>query len=713
MPFPKLSAVLNNCPVHSFTPELRQEIRKIAALTGSGDPYPALFFDAYTSLKTHFAMFYQLEPVENFSWADFDHLLDSYNAFDIQILLGPVLRRAMANAMTIDVDTTLILKPDDQSTEDFIASYTNLQTNGRYRTLPPDELYVFLGAQFGFNLSYHSEGNTRSFPENQSANFENRPHIHIFHSGAVDGGDSHWERTLDASDRVDFSEEENTHLHLVAALFCYDSPDLSEVCFDLLRSHVQETFKIIIKSGPSEQQMQRFLRDFHLTTAQIEKYLHNRLLLPKPKAIELLGTLTPQTQKLIARIPDLEGMQYDQGLLDLIMHYQPNSINYKQPIKANVRIEDYAIALTLLTPPVAQIQAHSYNRDRTEPWPIRANELLALHSVTNDYAEYILFDEGLSPHLFDICNKKEVARELSTEFVHLLQKAPAFEKKASVYLRERAFTTVSEEYGIWEKGQNDTEDSSLSGYSKDENRTHPNLARPFSGSSRLRTPPRPLRAMDSIGLDSPPRDETCSILDIYSDIYDFPSSRTTADNRRDDAESLHTDTDRQTNSVSLFSHTRNNVYLPGELPLETNGESLPLSRRLFPGMPGRSQHGLGMNASLLPDSSILRSSHNAQVTPTHHPMAPASLNTCFWLRAMQVFLAIGGFFAIIAVLTCPPLASALGLVSVWGVAVKDIALTAGFLAGTSGLIASSLFAVKKLVGEPAPIEKKTAPVRRF
>lgn len=674
MPFPQLSPALNNCSVHSFTPELRQEIKKIAVQTENDTSYPASFINAYRSLKAHFAIFYRIEPAEDFSWAQFDSLLDSYNEFDIQILLGPVLRRVMADAMTANEDTIAMLKSENQSTQDFIESYTSLQANGRYQTVPPDVLYVFLGAQFGFKLSYHSAaGNIGSYPEaDQEEGFANRPHIHLFHSGHIDGGDSHWERTLDDNERVDFSQEKDTHLGIVAGLFGYGSDDLSEICFDLLRSHVQKTFIFFLEDKRNDPQARCFFQNFHLSTAQIEKYLYNRVLLARPIAIELLGALTPQAEELISRIPDLEGIEYDQNLLNLIRHHQPNSIDYNQPIKANVNTEDYAIALTLLTPPAAQIQAHHYDRDKNKLWPIRANELLALQNMRNNYAEHILFDEGLSGHLYAICNQEDVANELRPEFLRLLRQDPNFYLKASRHLRSCASTIVTEESSLENHryhGQltfNDEDDSDQDTMSFDDGPFH--------------------SATSSPG---------CLIDD--DDIMQTPAFR------------------RHTSALVLHSRPHQTTHFPFSLPKSGARIKSVLPGKLFPETetPPRTlkKDRLKTNQALS-SSSMLSSAQNVNANSFQQRAAPVPPNTHFWLRAMQIFLAIGGICALIAVLTCPPLASALGIASVCGVAVKDIALTAGFLAGTSGLIAASVFAVKKFVGEPAPAQS-TELVRWF
>ncbi len=50
-PFPKLSAILNNCSLHALTPEIKNEIIQFGADAGYDNQHNA----AYTRLKNAFA----------------------------------------------------------------------------------------------------------------------------------------------------------------------------------------------------------------------------------------------------------------------------------------------------------------------------------------------------------------------------------------------------------------------------------------------------------------------------------------------------------------------------------------------------------------------------------------------------------------------------------------------------------------------------------
>ena len=104
MPFPKLSAVLNNCPLHALTPEIREEILKFATI----DEYNNNHNAHYENLKKDFASVYGFNP-ETFSWKQFGGILNLYNPFDTQILMGPVLRLFSKRAMLAILQEFLLL----------------------------------------------------------------------------------------------------------------------------------------------------------------------------------------------------------------------------------------------------------------------------------------------------------------------------------------------------------------------------------------------------------------------------------------------------------------------------------------------------------------------------------------------------------------------------------------------------------------------------
>ena len=79
-------------------------------------------------------------------------------------------------------------------------------------------------------------------------------------------------------------------------------------------------------------------------------------------------------------------------------------------------------------------------------------------------------------------------------------------------------------------------------------------------------------------------------------------------------------------------------------------------------------------------------------TPPLNPNTTLEVTSSFWLLAIQSCFAISGVCAVIALVTCPPVAASLGLTTIFGVAVSDITVTAMYATGTAALFATGLFA---------------------
>ena len=77
MPFSRISGVLNNCPLHVLTPELRAEIVLLANGCSTLSPD---FIPNYEVFKTKFAEFYQINP-SSFSWENFAACIKDHNDF--------------------------------------------------------------------------------------------------------------------------------------------------------------------------------------------------------------------------------------------------------------------------------------------------------------------------------------------------------------------------------------------------------------------------------------------------------------------------------------------------------------------------------------------------------------------------------------------------------------------------------------------------------
>ena len=372
---------------------------------------------------------------------------------------------------------------------------------------------------------------------------------------------------------------------------------------------------------------------FHLTVAQIEKFLYNRWYVSAQNAQVLLGKLTEEAAVLIASIPELENMEYDPRIETLLRHH----LEYDRftPVKQTALSEQqYEIALTLLTPPVPQKQAHICRRSPELPrggvWVLQANEISALQGLANDYAERVLFDHCLSGPLYALCNRSEIALELLPDFLDLLATDPDFDTKASQILAARVYARQA-------------------------------FYTPLVDAPRLNTLGTPGLSVSTEEKGSKlfsPGKISLTTFNSGSSVAPTPYS---------------VDVDLHADYTSAVEHE-----------LQSDINTPPTARNLF--------------GSCLDEED----------TKSLSAKTPSQLNTYFWLRAIQGCLAIGGVCAVIAVLTCPPVAAALGLATVFGVAVSDIAVTATFLAGTSALLAVSLFAVKQTMDDPV-VQKPSLP----
>ena len=93
-----------------------------------------------------------------------------------------------------------------------------------------------------------------------------------------------------------------------------------------------------------------------------------------------------------------------------------------------------------------------------------------------------------------------------------------------------------------------------------------------------------------------------------------------------------------------------------------------------------------------PDTDV-HSTSDTDVHSTHVAETHVEVTSSFWLLAIQSCFAIGGVCAVIALVTCPPVAAALGLTTILGVAVSDITVTAMYAVSAAALFATGLFAV--------------------
>ncbi len=290
MPYPKISPVLNNCPFYVLTPELKEEIAKYAADDAHDNGHNA----QYTLLKQHFGAHYGIDPL---SWKDFSGILKNYNAFDVQILLGPVLRNFSKEMMEKGDQEELFIMAlgnNKDSAEDYVKATTEINAgNGRYDSLNPDHLFKYAAAPLGLSVTYNKTGNpSQSFDADRPV-----AAVSIHHHGNIEGAQAggHWERVQNRDDAVDYEKAVDTQLTPLLPLLG-DNATLNSFGLDLLKKHVQ----LMHRHEKDNFDMTKSVEEMMLTSAQIQRYMWNINYLPKPLAVKLLGEpLTQETTNLI------------------------------------------------------------------------------------------------------------------------------------------------------------------------------------------------------------------------------------------------------------------------------------------------------------------------------------------------------------------------------------------------------------------------------
>ena len=233
---PQLSACLNNCPVHALTPEITQQV----ALFASNDGYNNGNNPEYERLKTTFAEYYGIEP-GTFNWQDFNRTLQHYNAWDVQHVLGPVLRKFMKAPIESHEFTAGLAISEGKTEAEYIASLTEIQNNCRYNTLSPDQVAMYIGFPLGFNIGYHKAGTYKEFT-NTGSFIPNVPAVQIYHSGEVEGGSGHFERSDGAHKSRSFTKEEQ-QLFSITKLLSQAYPEVHTAGLELLKIDVQAACK--------------------------------------------------------------------------------------------------------------------------------------------------------------------------------------------------------------------------------------------------------------------------------------------------------------------------------------------------------------------------------------------------------------------------------------------------------------------------------------
>ncbi|WP_028388291.1 DUF456 domain-containing protein [Legionella fairfieldensis] len=430
MPFPHISAILNNCGLHACTPEIKEEILK----RGADDNYHNAFDPAYTVLKDEFANFYGLK--ESFQWRFFSQILSSYNAFDTQIILGPVLRRVLVHFMKQDkVNIGLLASAETQTREQYIQKTEELNpANGRYFSLSPADVAYFLLEPLGFNLTYHHDNTEDHFEFGQSW-----PVITLYHQGGAEGANNggHWEREANKEARVYVEFQEDTQLNAYLPLLG-NSLEVTIIGLNFLKKHVALTTRAIKENL----NFQAEFSNLNLTLAQIDKFIYNINHVPKEIAAILVG-----------KEPTLLFNEFYQSWPNSTIDYNPNFVEFikynigpdvkfnaeKEPAFTLSHHSEYEIALALLAPaiipshPVLVALSEEKISTNKKVRELRVDELSTLVKV-----QYILFNEGLSNALYNQCNKKETVHLLTDELIKMLRNDDKFSQKASDLLKERA-----------------------------------------------------------------------------------------------------------------------------------------------------------------------------------------------------------------------------------------------------------------------------------
>ncbi|KTD11892.1 hypothetical protein Lgra_1350 [Legionella gratiana] len=330
MPYPKLSPVLNNCPLHAITPELKNEIIKFKTIA----PYDNGHNVDYELLKNKFATFYGFPP-DTFTWSKFADVLEKYNEFDTQIIMGPVLREFMKDKMPGDEFVKMVAGANELPIEQHISNMTEINAHtARYESLSPDEVFGYVGKHLGFSIQY---------VKNDRGEISHAPNpiatIQMYHQGGIDGAKvgGHWERSNNTEEIVDVEQENDTQLTSLLPLLGNDN-DINSHGFGLLKKHVQTTAKVT-----EENDLKHEFLILTTSAEQINFYIKALTVLPKDLAVPLLGDrLTEETANFVSEyIPTL---QVREPIYEQWFRAEPE-------YKPHLNEEEELVIINLLNPP--------------------------------------------------------------------------------------------------------------------------------------------------------------------------------------------------------------------------------------------------------------------------------------------------------------------------------------------------------------------------
>ena len=270
MPKPKISAALNNCPLHILTEQLSVTFSQLAIFESdysehhSGQNVTAKTLDqylaeqlneiygissldkcheyihAYQLLKQCFSEFYELtQDQESLTFQQLSALLNTYqNQHDQQIIFGPVLRAYLKYQMISLSDKTEIFAIiDDLSLEEFTRKLTTIQDTGRYDSLSDDLTAAFIAQPLGIQLIANKSGQPP-----RSHDLTNKiTTLNIYHEGDASGASAggHWELTMVSDDRHDYSNSQDCQFKNLSDLFALGRQDITEAALEIIKSQVR------------------------------------------------------------------------------------------------------------------------------------------------------------------------------------------------------------------------------------------------------------------------------------------------------------------------------------------------------------------------------------------------------------------------------------------------------------------------------------------
>lgn len=329
MPKPKLSAALNNCALHAFAPTIKTQVENFATGLDSGSPHKA----QYESLKDTFAEFYGFDK-KSFDFAQFSKILTKYNAYDSQIILGPVLREFMkSTAKHVDDESNLAIlavASNQDNVEQYIQSRTEISPQtARYESLSPQEVALLVGKPLGIEVAYSADSTINQLPEVECP----LASIVMHHSGGVDGAASggHWELTDDSND-IDSRAEKRAKLQGIASVFTEGSAPLSQCGLTLLKAHVQLTAADAMRS----------LRKLDSKARDLSADLLSGVT-PEPAAIAkwTLDLQTAALQRTQAKtLPQMKTLSsHERAFIEASVNTQKDSIGIEQTIRYKTELE--------------------------------------------------------------------------------------------------------------------------------------------------------------------------------------------------------------------------------------------------------------------------------------------------------------------------------------------------------------------------------------